>query len=378
MLQGKVIDADGHILEPPDLWTRYLESKYKDRAIRMEKDQSGVEFFVIDGRPSANLRGVGPAVAGIGHPYQEIATSGTFSYFDGPKGAYEPTARLRLMDEEGLDVAVLFPSLGLTWEVEVKEAELAAAYARAYNNWIIDFCKTNPQRLIPVAHISLLDIDEGVKEVKRVAKLGVKGAFTRAAPPSQIPYWDRAYDTFWAALQEADMPIGFHVSLNEYFLGHQWKMTESVTAVQSPLHGYRFSVVMFDVQAAFAALCQGAVFDRFPQLKVLLLETGGGWIAHFLERLDAKHKLLSWKTGLKHYPSEYFRRQCWISFDPHETTIPAMVKHCGADKFIWASDFPHFDASPAAVAETKAAISSLSPSEQQLILGDNVARIYNL
>ena len=378
MRQSKVIDADGHILEPPDLWARYLENKYKERAIRMEKDQDGVEYFVIDGRPSANLRGIGPAVAGIGHPYQEIATSGTFSYFDGPEGAYDPSARLRLMDEEGLDAAVIFPSVGLTWEVEVKDAELAAAYARAYNNWVIDFCSTNPHRLIPVAHISVLDINEGVKEVKRVAKLGVKGAFMRAAPSSQIPYWDRAYDPFWAALQEASLPIGFHVALNEYFLGHQWKMTESVTAVQSPLHGYRFSVVMFDVQAAFAALCQGAVFDRFPQLKVLLLETGGGWIAHFLERLDAKHKLLRWKTGLKHYPSEYFRRQCWISFDPDETTIPAMVKHCGADKFIWASDFPHFDASPAAVEETKAAISSLPESDQQLILGDNVARIYGL
>jgi len=378
MRQSKVIDADGHILEPPDLWARYLENKYKERAIRMEKDQEGVEYFVIDGRPSANLRGIGPAVAGIGHPYQEIATSGTFSYFDGPKGAYDPSARLRLLDEEGLDAAVIFPSVGLTWEVEVKDAELAAAYVRAYNNWVIDFCSTNPHRLIPVAHISVLDINEGVKEVKRVAKLGVKGAFMRAAPSSQIPYWDRAYDPYWAALQEASLPIGFHVALNEYFLGHQWKMTESVTAVQSPLHGYRFSVVMFDVQAAFAALCQGAVFDRFPQLKVLLLETGGGWIAHFLERLDAKHKLLRWKTGLQHYPSEYFRRQCWISFDPDETTIPAMVKHCGADKFIWASDFPHFDASPAAVEETKAAISSLPESAQQLILGDTVARIYGL
>jgi len=378
MLQGKVIDADGHILEPPDLWTRYLENKYKDRAMRMEKDKQGVEYFIIDGRPSANLRGVGPAVAGIGQPYQEIATSGTFGYFDGPKGAYDPSARLRLMDEVGLDVSVLFPSLGLTWEVEVKDAELASAYARAYNNWIIDFCATDPKRLIPVAHISLLDIAEGVKEVQRVAKLGVKGAFMRAAPPSQIPYWDHDYDPFWSALQEANMPIGFHVSLNEYFLGHQWKMSESVTAVQSPLHGYRFSVVMFDVQAAFAALCQGAVFDRFPQLKVLLLETGGGWIAHFLERMDAKHKLLSWKTGLKHYPSEYFRRQCWISFDPDETTIPAMVKHCGANTFIWVSDFPHFDASPAAVEETNAAISALTPSEQRLILGDNVAHIYQL
>ena len=378
MSQEKVIDADGHILEPPDLWSRYLENKYKDRAIRMEKDRDGIEQLVIDGRPSANARGFGPAAAGIGQPYQKIATSGTFSYFDGPKGAYDPSARLRLLDEQGLDAAVIFPTLGLMWEVEVKDAELAAAYTRAYNNWVVDFCHTNPQRLIPVAHISLLDINEGVKEVQRVAKLGVKGAFMRAAPPSQIPYWDHAYDPFWAVLQETGMPIGFHVALNEYFLGHQWRMTESVTAVGSPLHGYRFSVVMFDVQAAFAALCQGAVFDRFPQLKVLLLETGGGWIAHFLERLDAKHKLLSWKTGLKQYPSEYFRRQCWISFDPDETTIPEMVKHCGADKFIWASDFPHFDASPKAVEETKEAISSLPQSDQQLILGGNVAQVYNL
>jgi len=105
--------------------------------------------------------------------------SGTFGYFDGPKGAYDPSARLRLMDEVGLDVSVLFPSLGLTWEVEVKDAELASAYARAYNNWIIDFCPTDPKRLIPVVHISLLDIAEGVKEVQRVAKLGVKGLHTR-------------------------------------------------------------------------------------------------------------------------------------------------------------------------------------------------------
>src|SRR5262249_57271542 len=120
--------------------------------------------------------------------------AGTFGCCDGRRGAYAPSARLRLMDEVGLDAAVIFPSLGLTWEVEVKDAELAAAYARAYNNWVIDFCGTNPQRLIPVAHISLLDINEGVKEVERVAKLGVKGAFMRAAPPSHIPYSHRASD----------------------------------------------------------------------------------------------------------------------------------------------------------------------------------------
>jgi len=116
----------------------------------------------------------------------------------------------------------------------------------------------------------------------------------------------------------------------------------------------------------------------FPALKVLLLETGGGWIAYFLERLDAKHRHLGWRTGLKHSPSEYFRRQCWISFDPDESTIPAMVERCGADKFMWASDFPHFDASPRALAETRAAIAPLSASDQRKILGDNVAQAYGL
>src|SRR5712691_4710342 len=126
MLLGKVIDGDGHILEPPALWQQSLEAKYKDRAIRMEKDQAGVEYLVIDGRPSARLRGMGPAVAGNGQDYEKLCKAGNFGYCDGPKGAYEPHTRLRHMDEQGIDAAVLFPSLGLAWETEVDDAELAA------------------------------------------------------------------------------------------------------------------------------------------------------------------------------------------------------------------------------------------------------------
>jgi len=377
MLLGKVIDGDGHVLEPPALWQQYLEAKYKDRAIRMEKDQAGVEYLVIDGRPSARLRGLGPAVAGNGQDYEKLCKAGNFGYFDGPKGAYEPHARLRHMDEQGIDAAVLFPSLGLAWETEVDDTELAAAYARAYNNWILDFASVDPRRLIPMALITLKDIDEAVKEVKRVAKLGAKGAFMRAAPINQVPWWDRGYDPFWAVLEETGLPIGIHVAVNEYFLGHQWKLAESVMSVTSALHFYRQTCIQFDVQAAFASLCLG-VFDRFPKLKVLLLETGCGWIAHFLERLDAKYKFLGWKTDMKQKPSEYFRRQCWISFDPDETTIPAMVERCGPERFLWASDFPHFDASPEPVKETKEAVASLPASIQQKILGDNAAEAYQL
>ena len=132
MLRGKVIDGDGHILEPPQLWQQYLEAKYKDRAIRMEKDQTGVEYLVIDGRPSARLRAMGPAVAGNGQDYEKLCKAGNFGYFDGPKGAYEPHARLRHMDEQGIDAAVLFPSLGLAWESEVEDAELNRTTQHSY------------------------------------------------------------------------------------------------------------------------------------------------------------------------------------------------------------------------------------------------------
>src|SRR5437867_2308950 len=95
----------------------------------MEKDHAGVEYLVIDGRPPAKLRGLGPAVAGNGQDYEKLCKAGNFGYFDGPKGAYEPQARLRHMDEQGIDATVLFPSLGLAWETEVDDAELAAARA---------------------------------------------------------------------------------------------------------------------------------------------------------------------------------------------------------------------------------------------------------
>ena len=378
MLQGKVIDADGHLLEPADLWQKYIEPKYRDRAIRMDKDPDGMEIMIIDGRRSEVSRGIGPTGAGIGQPFEEIFKPGKFSYFDGPKGAYDAHARLKTMDEEGIDVAVVFPTLELLWEAEVKDVQLASAYCRAYNNWVKDWCSADPKRLTPVAHIPLLSIDEGIKEVKRIAKLGFTGALVYAAPPNKIPYWDRRYDPFWAVLQEQDMSIGFHVALNENYLGHQW-MTKEQTSLTDEHFLYMMSVpFVADEQAAFASLFQGAVFDRFPKLRIVLLETGGGWIAHLLERMDSKYRRIGYKTGLKMLPTEYFKRQCWISFDPDETTIPDMVKRYGADKFMWATDFPHWDASPAALEESKAAIASLPKGDQQKILGDNAAQVFNI
>ena len=377
-MTGKVIDADGHILEPPDLWQNYLEAKYKDHAIRMVRDAAGVELLVVEDKPLLITRGIGPTAAGIGQSLEDIFIPGKFGYLDGPQGAYDAQARLALMDQTGIDVSVLFPTLGLIWEPGAKDVGLSAAYCRAYNNWIVDFCSADPQRLVPVAHIVLLDINEAITEVKRVAALGVKGVFVCAAPANKLAFWDRAYDPLWSVLQEHDLPIGFHTAVHEDFLGHQWISEEKTDFMDESFVYFQCVPLVADVQAAFAALFQGAVFDRFPKLKVNLLECGAGWLPHALDRWDSKFHKIGYKTGLSHLPSEYFARQCWISFDPDETTVAYVAHKYGAEKFMWASDFPHWDGSPEALQETKAAIAPLSPPEQQLILGDNVARIYNL
>jgi len=209
MQLGRNIDADGHILEPPELWQKNLEAKFKDRALGLARDENGVESFIVDGHFSAISRGLGIAAA-FGQP-GEVAFSNEFSYMDGPPGAYEPHARVKLLDEEGIDAAVLYPTLGLLWEGEVNDPELAMAYCRVYNDWITEFCSPYPNRLYPVAHISLMDVDRAVAELKRVAKKGAKGVMLTPWPANGKAYGDTSYDPFWAVAQDLGTPVGLHV-----------------------------------------------------------------------------------------------------------------------------------------------------------------------
>lgn len=377
-MKNLVIDTHGHILEPSDLWENYLESAYKDRAIKFAKSDDGVEYMLFDNQPSPYTYGVGPFSAGIGKPYELLAKPGAFSYFDGPAGAYEPNLRVDYLDQQGIDKTLIYPSAGLIWGSTVKDIQLNAAYTRAYNNWVMDFCSTDPSRLIPVALVPILDIAEGVKEIRRVTKLGAKGVLLFAPPLTKEGYWDKAYDAIWAALQDAEIPAIFHPALNENFFGSQWINSgqEGITDDRYLLYMESCAVVV-DVQAAFAQMFQGAVFDRFPKLKLVMLETGAGWIHHALERMDQKYARVGSRSPLKYLPSEYFKRQCWIGIEADETSTPTLVEKYG-DRFIWGTDMPHWDAIPNALDLVKQSISSLSMERQSALLSKNAIKIFNL
>src|SRR5258705_10994595 len=221
------VDADGHVLEPRDVWQRYLEPAFRDRAIRIERGADGVEVLLVDGRSHLGLRGRLGALGGIGMESADLMTVGQRSYEDGcPPGGFDPHARLRVMDDERIDVALLYPTIGIAWEGLVRDPPLATAYSRAYNRWIVDFCSADRRRLVPIAHICLMDPAGAVEEVRRARKDGCAGVYLSPDPVSRggRQFDDRDLAPFWETVQDLEMPIAFHVvarhtSILDGFLG---------------------------------------------------------------------------------------------------------------------------------------------------------------
>jgi len=371
-----VIDADGHVLEPPDVWEKYIDPQLRDRTMRIRTNSQGHEYLEIDGRPSKffDMR-IFALVGTMGQSPEEAAKLVNRSYHEvAPFGAMDAKERVQLLDQEGLVAAILYPTLGLAWECEVEDPELAAAYARAYNRWIIDFCSDSGGRLIPIAHISLADPHEAARELARCVKAGAKGAFLAPYTPTNKAHAHPDHEVFWAAAQDLDVVVGIHPTgeppakrVYQRFKDMKWAVWyHNVLGGQGP-------------QQAFFALWQYGLFDRFPTVKVALLESGAGWIGAALDRMDTTYETSLGKTvPLKEKPSFYFRRQCWISGDPDETALPLIMEHVGADRFFWATDFPHFDHPRNYLEELGQLVSSLSEQSRQGILGTNVARAYGL
>ena len=372
---GQVVDADGHVLEPADTWERYIDPAYRDRAIRIARDETGFERLYFDNAPMQVLRGNLGTLGGIDlEPAKFGALEREYTYADGsPPGSYDPVARLEVMDQEGIDRVLLYPTIGICWEGNVDDPGLATAYTRAYNRWIADFCRHDPNRLYAVAHISLIDPEGAVEEVIRARKDGCVGVYLSPDAPARNGRLlsDPAHARFWETVQDLDMPVGFHVVVREKNAFHH--MSDPVG------NGlFFFAFLAIDVMAAFTAMISAGMFETYPRLKCSVLEAGGNWISAWLDRLDHKFEVMQSLMPFSMKPSEYFYRQCLISMDPDEGMTAEVVRHIGADYVTWASDYPHIDASYGVVAEMKESVASLPQEAQDKVLGENVLRFYGL
>ena len=371
------IDADGHILEPPDLWERYLEPKYRERAIRLKTDERGLEYLELDGKRSKlSAHGTLGFLGGMGKTAQETIPSPERTYLRGaPFGSMDVKERLQLLDRDGLEKAILYPTLGILWEAEVEDPEISAAYCRAYNRWILEFCADTGGRLLPVAHLSLGNVDETIRELERTVKAGAIGAFVAPFTITKKPHGHPDHDPLWAKAQELDVPIAIHPTLEPVAVSPHLRFTG-----MGHKTGWYYNVLAgVGTQMAFTTLFQYGVFERFPQLKIVVLESGAGWVGFWIDRMDAFYKVpVGASVKLKELPSTYLRRQCWISADPDERALTRIVDYIGADRLMWATDFPHPDHGGHYVQELREMLAPLPEPVQQQIAGENVRKLYKI
>jgi len=369
------IDADGHILEDPTLWETHLERSYRERALRLRRDQQGLEYLEINGAPSKVVRGgMLGMLGGMGRNLADVLPSAEHTYVGGASfGAMHAGERVQRLDQEGLAAAFLYPTLGVLWEAECTDAELAQAYTRAYNRWIVEFCADSGARLLPIAHLSLGEPAAAARELERAVRDGCRGGWVAPFTMTRKPHGHPDHDALFAAAQDLDVPLAIHPTFEP-----QWAPPGRFTHMRGT-HFFENVTAADGVRHAFTTLFQFGVFDRFPRLRLVLLESGAGWIGYWLDRMDGYGASLLGRTiPLQEKPSTYFRRQCWISCDPDEHTIPALMELYGSDRFFWASDFPHPDHTGDYIAELQALAGKLAPGERGKLLGDNVRRCYGV
>lgn len=374
----RVIDGDSHFVEPLDLWERFIEPKYRDRAACFRRDPASGELrLVIDRRALEGLsaKDILSTIAAFGQKEEGRG----LEEFDPSRALnpdlYDMEKRIRFLDEEGIDTQIIYPTLALAWECMLTDPDLAAAHCMAYNTWAFGICGPHKRRLCPVAHISLLAPELAVRELRRVAKLGGRSALVAAIPINGRSFGHPDYDPVWAAAQDLDMAIGVHLSFYPGFGGSQWYRN------QNPGYSYMFLQmgIKQEPRTALTTMVIDGVFERFPRLRVATVEAKSGWVGEWVERMDYFYQYTGKGTRMKRAASEYFTRNIWIGADPDEKMLPPVVQLLGDDKFFIGSDYPHAEGYMRPIETARDNLSRSLPARSvDKILGANAAIFYGV
>jgi uncharacterized protein len=365
----KILDSDMHIMEPPDLWERYIDKKFTARAPR------GVVSENV-----RDLRLVHPDGTEWAHkstPQNNTARGRNFEHKQGIFGGdavrgWSSEVQLEAMDTEGIDIAVLYPTRGLRALVDDQvDREFAAALARAYNDWLYDFCRKDPRRLIGAGMISPYSMDDAVSEARRCAEgLGFRAIFLRANPLVQQHWQSEYYEPLWDALEDLNLALGFHESTGT-------GKNQVGERLEPNFMLRRVFAQPIEQMLALGCFCAGGVLARHPRLRVAFLEANCSWLPWLLWRLDEAWELDGdvFAPDLEMKPSDYFRRQCVVSIEPDEVIANHVIEQIGNGHLVFSTDYPHVDSRyPEAVNHFLRL--PLSETDKRKILWDNCAAYY--
>ena len=378
-------DADGHVIEPGDLWLERLPADLRDFGPHFFRDAEGVfrqRIYGIDigtlevmhggMRPRDMLQNMGLAAA-MGQDLARVFSDDDrerFTMVDAPEWTRDGSQRLAFNLAHGVGRAVLFPTFMLAGGTF--QPHLAAAACRVYNDWIFDdYCGGSAGRLIPVGALPIIDVEASVAEARRCAEKGFRAVFVRTNPVHGRKYSDPAYDALWRAIQDLDLRLGLHPL--------------PVWDQEGTSRGFRLPDIMaasalgfpLDMMHTLYDMMSGGVFDRFPNLQTMILEAGCGWIPSMFERWEehmemfGKVKAPEWKTK----PMEIFHRQMMVTVEACEAIdINIALQYLPASHIALASDWPHYDGTPDLVAGFRKATTKLRDEDVRMLATGTLER----
>ena len=373
MSNYRVISSDSHVFEPPDLWTTRIDPKFKGREPQVIRTDDGADRWFTDGIKGSGAFGGSQAGMRFEAP-ENLSTLAT--YEDVRPGGYIPEEHIKDMDTDGIDVGILYPSVGLQLYCTVPDSELLSASFRAYNDWLAEFCAPFPDRLKGIAMVNLDDVQDGLSELKRGAKMGLAGAMITIYPPEDQPYDSPIYEPFWAAAEDLDIPLSLHLTTNRPGPGQQYSNldTVKVSFLCNTDHWVRISL---------ADMIYSGVFERYPKLMAGSVEQELSWIPHFLDRLDYNYTQraigdTSYRYKGDALPSDYFHSNVFLGFQEDALGIRDR-DIIGVDQLMWGSDYPHDESTfPRSREIIDEILADCTEQEKAKIVGGNAARVYRL
>ena len=373
MSSYRVISADNDVFEPADLWTSRIEPRFRDRAPNIARDEDDADYWWCDGKRRVSLSAGTQAGKRFEEP-EKLSPKHTAGEIR--PGGYIPEEHIKDMDFDGVDVSVIYPTIGFLMYA-VPDSYLMTAICRVYNDWLGEFCSPFPKRLKGIVMLNVDDPMVGVRELERCAKMdGVVGAMIPVFPLDGMRYYQPEFEPLWAAAQDLGIPLSLHVSSNRPGSGQELGIKNVLTPsfLCNTDHWVRMSL---------ADMIYIGVFERYPKLKVGAVEHELSWVPFFLNRLDDIYTQRVIEQERYRYredmlPSDYFHRNVFLGFQ--EDSLGIQLRNIiGVDKIMWGSDYPHVESTfPRSRQILEEILVDCTDEEKAQIAGGNAARIYDL
>jgi predicted TIM-barrel fold metal-dependent hydrolase len=382
----RVIDADTHMTEAHDLWTKRAPKGYEDRVPRVEVID-GQDMWIIDGTRLGPARG-GAVIDREGKKYGHAESQAVWGIDRVHLGAFDPETRLKLMDEWGVYAEVVFPNAigigGHNLSNATADPMLRRLSVEIYNDAMAEMQEWSGNRLLPMPVMPVWNIDDCVREAKRVAGLGMRGInMTSDAHETGSPdLANRAWDPLWEVCADLNLPVHFHIGSSltsmDFYGKYFWPSQHD--HVKPAIGG---SMLFLGNARVLINTVYAGIFDRHPKLKMVSVESGCGWIPFILESMDYElvENAPAQAAELSKKPSEYFKDHWYATlwFEENKGNLQGLIDSVGEDNILFETDYPHPTCLyPDPLGSVEAKMSTLRPETRNKVMGDNAAKLYRL